>query len=177
MKTGKASGMDRILNEFLKAGKIILVKPIAKMFNDIWSSGKYPKLWSTNTLSTIHKGGPKDNLDNYRGISVGSCFGKLFGALLSSRMEKTMNEFDLIGPNQIGFLKGHRTSDHVYVVNTLVNRIVKQRGKSIFTAFIDLRKAYDSVDRYFLFNKLWALGFNGNFFESLKSIYKSVYTN
>ena len=110
--------------------------------------------WSVNVLSTIHKGGCKDDLDNYRGISVSSCFGKLYGSLLSCRLEETIAKFELIGPHQIGFLKGHRTADHVFIVNSLVNKIVKKEGKIIYAAFIDLRKAYDSVDRSFLFNKL-----------------------
>ncbi len=93
----------------------------------------------------------------------------------SCRLEKTINKFDVIDRNQIGFLKVHRTSDHGFVLDTLVNKVVKQRGKSFFTAFIDLRKAYDSVDRNFLFRKLWALGLEGNFLESFRSIYHSVY--
>ncbi len=94
--------------------------------------------------------------------------------MLSCRLEKTINKFDVIDRNQIGFLKVHRTSDHGFVLDTLVNKVVKQRGKSFFTAFIDLRKAYDSVDRNFLFRKLWALGLEGNFLESIRSIYHSV---
>ena len=64
---------------------------------------------------------------------------------MSNRLEQTINKFELIGPHQIGFLKGHRTADHVFVVNTLIDKIVKKEGKSLYTAFIDLRKAYDSA--------------------------------
>ena len=175
LKSNKAPGVDRILNEFLKTGKEVLSGAITMLFNKILESGKYPEQWSVNILSTIHKGGCKDNLDNYRGISVSSCFGKLYGSLLSNRLEQTINKFELIGPHQIGFLKGHRTADHVFVVNTLINKIVKKEGKNLYTAFIDLRKAYDSVERKLLFNKLWSLGFEGKFFQSLLAMYKSVY--
>ncbi len=130
--------MDRILNEFLKAGKNVLSRPISKLFNKILESGTYPKQWSVNILSTVHKGGCKDNLDNYRGISVSSCFGKLYGAMLSNRLEETIIKFELISPHQIGFMKGHRTADHVFDINTLINKIVKKEGKSLYCAFIDL---------------------------------------
>ncbi len=175
LKLGKAAGIDLIMNEFLKAGSNVLAKPITKLFNHILSSHSYPEQWSVNILSTIHKGGSKDNLDNYRGISVSSCFAKLYGAVLSSRLEKTISEFDLIGSNQIGFLKGHRTSDHIFVVNLLINKVVKKLGKALYTAFIDLRKAYDTINRNYLFSKLWSFGFEGEVLYSLQSMYKCVY--
>ena len=175
LKLGKAAGIDLIMNEFLKAGSNVLAKPITKLFNHILLSHSYPEQWSVNILSTIHKGGSKDNLDNYRGISVSSCFAKLYGAVLSSRLEKTISEFDLIGSNQIGFLKGHRTSDHIFVVNLLINKVVKKLGKALYTAFIDLRKAYDTINRNYLFSKLWSFGFEGEVLYSLQSMYKCVY--
>ena len=175
LKPGKSPGLDKILNEFLKSGREMLSTVITMLFNKILQSGKYPEQWSVNVLSTIHKGGCKNDLDNYRGISVSSCFGKLYGSLLSCRLEETITKFGLIGPHQIGFLKGHRTADHIFVVNSLINKIVKKDGKSIYGAFIDLRKAYDSVDRSFLFNKLWSFGFEGNFLQSIRAMYQSVY--
>ncbi len=126
----------------------------------ILQAGKYPEQWSVNILTTIHKGGCQEDLDNYRGISVGSCFGKLYGSLLSSRLEETIQKYELLSPHQISLLKGHRTTDHVFVINRLISKeIVRKEGKSLYTAFIDLRKAYDSVDRRFLFHKLWSFGF------------------
>ena len=80
----------------------------------------------------------------------------------------------MLKENQIGFLKGHRTSDHTFVVNTLINKIVKGKGKQLFSAFIDLRKAYDSVCRRLLFKKLWEYGFEGPFLTILKSMYGNV---
>ena len=129
LKNGKASGFDSVLNECLKHGRHALSRPVQKLFNLIRQSGCYPNDWSFNILSTIYKGGQKDDLDNYRGISVGSCFGKMFGLLLTNRLRNTIAKFGLIGPNQIGFLEENRTSDHVFVVNTLVNKIVKNEGK------------------------------------------------
>ena len=174
LKCGKAPGPDRILNEFLKLGHFVLAKPITKLFNLTQKTEMYPNAWSVNILSTIHKGGSTDNLDNFRGISVGSCFSKLLGCVLGKRLEKSISTFQLIERNQIGFLKNSRTSDHIFVVNTLVNKIVKSKGKYLYSAFIDLRKAYDSVNRNFLFSKLWAMGLGGKSLSLIKSMYKSV---
>ena len=80
----------------------------------------------------------------------------------------------MLKENQIGFLKGHRTSDHTFVVNTLINKIVKGKGTQLFSAFIDLRKAYDSVCRPLLFKMLWEYGFEGPFLTILKSMYGNV---
>ena len=54
----------------LKIGEFCLAEPITKVLNLIFSSGNYPSNWSRNLLVVIHKGGAKDDPDNYRGISI-----------------------------------------------------------------------------------------------------------
>ena len=93
---------------------------------------------------------------------------------ITKRLEKTVKKYEMLKENQIGFLKGHRTSDHTFVVNTLINKIVKGKGRQLFSAFIDLRKAYDSVCRPLLFKMLWNYGFEGPFLTILKSLYGNV---
>ena len=72
-----------------------------------------------------------------------------------------------VSPNQIGFKKGHRTSDHIFVLKTVVDKIVKSDKGNLFVAFIDFRKAYDRI-------KLRRLGVNGLLYKNIKALYESV---
>ena len=79
-----------------------------------------------------------------------------------------------ISPNQIGFEKGHRTSDHVFVLTTVVNKFLKVEKKRLFVAFIDFRKAYDKINRNLLLLKLQKRGIKGLFYRNIKAIYNDI---
>ena len=82
LKKGKAAGEDSMVNELLKVGEFCLAEPITKLLNLIFSSGNYPSNWSGNLLIAIHKGGAKDDPDNYRGTSISCCLSKLCSTVL-----------------------------------------------------------------------------------------------
>ena len=99
----------------------------------------------------------------------------MFSLVLLSRLEKFVFENKLISPHQIGFQKGHRTADHVFVLSTIINKIVKVEKKRLYTAFIDFRKAYDHINRTLLFTKLQNMGIQGLFYENIKRLHESTY--
>ena len=112
--------------------------------------------------------------DNYRGIAVGSCIVKLFSLILLDRLELRTTLSHPISENQIGFKKGHRTADHIFVIKSIVNKIVTNEKKKLFVAFIDFRKAYDKVNRTLLFLKLQKMGIKGLFYENIKALYNPI---
>ena len=154
LKNGKSAGEDNILNEVLKAGEFCLVDPLVKLMNLIFESEKYPLKWTRNLLITLHKGGLPDKPDNYRGISISSCLSKLFSTVLYFSILEVNENFSLLSNNQIRFLKGFRTADHVLLIDTVINEVVHRHRKRLFVAFVDLEKAYDKVNRNFMIDKL-----------------------
>ena len=78
----------------------------------------------------------------------------------------------LISPNQIGFMKKMGTSDHVFLLQTIVEKVVKKEKNKLYVVFIDFKKAYDTVNRNRLFNKLKKLGINGTFMQNIEAMYK-----
>ena len=77
LKNKKACGLDMIINEFLKASCPVLLETLALLFNLILNTGKIPTEWSMGYITPIYKGkGDPAQPDNYRGITVLSCFGK-----------------------------------------------------------------------------------------------------
>ena len=75
-----------------------------------------------------------------------------------------------ISPYQIGY----RFADHVFVLTTVVNKILKVEKKRLFVAFIDFRKAYDKVNRNLLLLKLQRRGIKGQFYKNIKAIYSNI---
>ena len=169
----KSSTFDSISNEMLKTGKQVIAEPILKLFNAILNSTLYPSQWKLDILSPLHKSGDKTDPNNYRGIAVSSCFGKLFNKLLQKRLEDMCRSKHLISDMQGSGKTGSRTTDHLLVVKFLTDKYVKQQGKYLYTCFVDLRKAFDTVPRTKLFYSLlhdYSIG--GKFLRILQEIYK-----
>ena len=75
-----------------------------------------------NFFKPIDKKGDILDPDNCRGIAIGSALAKLFSLILLNRLNKFIEDKRLISPNQIGFMKNCRASDHVYLMRTLIEK-------------------------------------------------------
>ena len=171
MKTGKAAGPDHILGEYLKSFRNVAESTMLKIINLIFSNHIYPSTWDKNFLKPIYKKLDVKLPENYRGLAIGPAFAKLFSFILLNRLNKYIDSKKLITPNQIGFMKGSRTSDHVFLLKTIIDKVVKNDGKNLYAAFIDFKKAYDTVDRYVLLERLKVLGINGLMLQNIEAMY------
>ena len=154
LKNGKAPGEDRVLNKVLKSGELTLPDSLCKIFNIVFASERYPCSWC-KILVPVFKSGIPDNPDNYRGISIGSCIGKVYSMVFFNHLIDAIDNFNLLSKNQIGFLKGYRTADHSFAINSIADHFVKTMKQDIYVAFVDLRKALDTVNRKASINKLY----------------------
>ena len=154
LKNNKACGEDLILNEMIKSGSSIILPALTKLFNLILRSNKFPEKWNTNIQSIIYKSGNTTDCNNYRGISITSCLGKLFTSVLHSRLLSYLEDNNKISDKQAAFRPGFSTSDHLFTLRALINKHVKVDKKKLYVCFIDFRKAYDKVLRNGLFLKL-----------------------
>ena len=112
------------------------------------------------------------SMNNYRGLAVSSCLGKLFNKILQKRLDKYCKKNNLISVEQGSGKAGSRTSDHLLIVRCLFDKYVKYQGKKLFTCFVDIRKAFDSVPRSKLFYTLVKeYNIGGNFLAILQQIY------
>lgn len=174
LKNKKASGFDSILNEMLKSSQIYLVPCFQKLLNSTLNSGNFPKNWAKGYIVPLFKSGSKDDPSNYRGITIGSCLGKLFVKILNIRLEKFLESRNIIKPEQIGFCKDKRTSDHHLVLRTLIEKYTQQGDKKFFTCFVDLQRAFDTVSHDGLFYKLRNIGVSDLFYNTLKDMYNNI---
>ena len=177
LKNKKSSADDRINNEMIRCSiKIPNMRlAILKLFNLILESKTFPTVWSNGIISPIFKSGDKFDPNNYRGICVSSCFGKLFCSILNTRLLTFLQLNKIIHPSQIGFLPGFRTADHVFTLKNIVDNEVtfKNKGK-LYTCFVDFRKAFDSVWHVGLLEKLLRNDIGGKFYSIIKDMYSKT---
>ena len=137
-------------------------------FNLILQSGFIPDLWCKGLIMRLYKSkGSREDPDNYRGITLLSCMGKLFTACLSARMANYMYKDSKMGYEQAGFRPEFSTMDHVFTLHAITD-YNKSKKKRVYFAFIDYSKAFDMIDRASLWMKLLKHGVNG---EVLNVIY------
>ena len=113
LKSRKCPGPDNILNKFLKYSP----KNILELYTYvILKCGVVPQQWCIGYIRPLYKnkGDPNDP-NNYRGITITSCLGKLFTTLINSRLGKFVEDMETIGPEQAGFRSGYSTVDHIFV--------------------------------------------------------------
>ena len=65
-------------------------------------------------------------------------------------------------------------SDHIFLLHTIIEKVVKKNKKRLFAVFIDFKKAYDTIDRDKLFRRLQDIGINGPFLKNIKAMYETV---
>ena len=172
LKGNKAPGPDGIIGDFLKIFGQSFEDILLKLVNVIFSEQIYPSKWAEHFLKPIFKKGSKTDPDNYRGIAIGSAFAKLFSFILLKRLIEFIDIKNLISPEQIGFMKGKSTSDHIFLLQTIIEKVVKKNKKKLYAAFIDFKKAYDTVNRELLIRKLQSIGINGTFLRNIVSMYR-----
>lgn len=172
-KLNKAAGVDQIPSEVLKNHASVLV--LHSLFNVCFETGQVPTTWSRSIINPIPKSGNKDKRDpmSYRGITLASTMYKIYSSILNERIVKWTDDNDLIVEEQNGFRKKRSTVDHISSLTNVIETRKKSK-KSTFCAFIDFRKAFDSIDRNLLWHKLSDIGMSTKMLSALKSLYSDI---
>ena len=170
LKNGKAYGWDQIPNEALKNLPDSMIDQITLLFNMIKSSGILPQGWNRGRITLVHKRGLRESLGNYRPITVLVSLSGLYSKVLNERLIAVVETHKLLGEIQCGFRKNRCGADNTFVLDTILWKY-RATGKPVHMSFIDICKAYDTVNRAKLWKKLSSLGFSGEFLSTLKSLY------
>ena len=84
-----------------------------------------------------------------------------------------MEDSNLYNKFQAGFTPGFSTKDHIYTIKTIINKYLFKSKRRIYACFVDFSKAFDTVWRSDLFQKLLTLGIGGNFYQVVKFMYSN----
>ena len=174
LKLNKAKGIDLIKNEYIKCSLNVLMPIYMKIFNRILDTGNIPDDWLTGIVLPLYKnkGDPLDP-DNYRGITLLSCLSKLFTSIINSRLVKFADSLNLLNENQAGFRNGYSTVDHIFLLKNVIDLFITNKRK-LFCAFIDYRKAFDTVWHAGLWYKLIQNNISGKVFNVIQNMYKNI---
>ena len=169
LKKNKSVGIDRIPNEILQCKEVTRI--LTHLFQSCFDSGILPSVWKQAIISPIPKDAKADSRVpfNYRGISLLSTLSKTYTSLLNNRIEQFCDDKNLLVDEQNGFRKKRTCIDHIYSLSTVIENRNKQK-KDTYAAFIDLKKAFDTVSRELLEYKLLKNGIDGKIFRSIKSL-------
>ena len=121
----------------------------------------------------IHKKGDLDDPNNYRGITLLSCFAKLFTSILNERLKTWSGDTGNTSDAQFGFKSNHSTVDTVFSLKYLIDRHLMAK-KKLYCAFVDLKKAFDSVSRLSLWYKIIKCRIDGKLLNIIQSLYENI---
>jgi len=168
LKSKTSVGVDDISTKLLKEIKNEIAKPVTLIINQSLSTGIFPDLLKIGKISPIYKKGDKTQLSNYRPISVLPAISKVFEKAIFNQIHEHFKSENLYYDNQYGFRANHSTE---YATLELVDRLNYEMDKGNFplNVYIDLSKAFDTVDHEILLSKLQYYGIRNTSLSLLRS--------
>merc|ERR1712120_96421 len=179
MKNGKATGVDNIPAELMKA----LIKDstireyLLKCFNRALVEEVH-KDWLVSRTTMIPKKN-KPKILEHRPIAVTVNSNKIICTILREKIEEFLEESEVKFDNQFGFTAGGRVEHCIFILNYITNMTFEKRGKNgkpLYFAFIDFKKAYDSIDRKKLIEVLIEFKINPKIIDLIVQMYKEDHT-
>ena len=171
LKEGKAMGGDGIPNEAWKYGGEKGVEVAWEICRRVWEGEGWPQGWKEGIIAPLVKKGGGTSVQDYRGVTLMPTLYKVYAAVLGERLEQEVEGKGMIPENQAGFRKGRGTIDHIYVLNHMIGKQTSRSKGKLVALFVDLRAAFDTVDR----RKLWEAMEKSGVTEGLRDRVKEIY--
>lgn len=165
----KASFVEYGLTNFIlkKTAKTISY-PLSYIFNLSISQGVFPDCFKKCVVVPIFKSGDLSNCSNYRPIALSLSISKIFEKCMKRRILQFLYKKEFFSENQFGFLPNRSTNDALFLFNKFLHENLDSNNKTL-GIFLDIKKAFDSVNHDILLNKLFQAGFRGNIYNLMQS--------
>lgn len=171
---GKKAVVGGLKPSLVKAVATLIAEAVVLGYNAAVRLGQLPTAWAISHVSAIPKaGGDSNSCDGYRGIAVGTMLGKAYAWILNERLSQWAEENGMRAEGQFGFRCERGTQHAAFTLRTLAEKYIGAKRK-LYTLFVDFQKAYDSVPRDLLWQKLQQIGITGWTLSAVQAIYRYV---
>lgn len=160
LKRNKSPGYDGLSAKIIQCVGNEISKPLAHIFNLTFTTGIIPEELKIALVTPIYKANEANIFTNYRPISVLTCFSKLLEKLMYKRLIKFVDKNKILSNQQYGFRKSRSTEFAIIEVIDKITKAIDQ-GKYTIGIFLDLSKAFDTINHEILIKKLEYYGMRG----------------
>ena len=168
LTTGKTTGPYSFPAAIIKILKFVIAKPLETIFNFSFQSGVEPSKFKVARVIPVFKSGSKLLRSNYRSISLLPIFNILLEKLIYRRLTSFLEHTKVLSDCQFGFRPKHSTIHTILLIIDKIQKAIKSRSYSL-GIFLDLKKAFDTVDHKILLKKTGIRGVPNAWFASYLS--------
>lgn len=162
----KTVGVDRIPAFIVKGCSDIFVPILTDVFNMSMLQNTFPALWKQSVIIPVHKGGRRDDVRNYRPISLLCTFSKVFEKVIHRYLSRHFSVF--LSDTQHGFVNGRSVETNLTTFLDYTAGLVGHRGQ-VDAIYFDCSKAFDLVNHNRLVAKLSLYGLSDGFCDWFRS--------
>jgi Reverse transcriptase (RNA-dependent DNA polymerase) len=159
--SGRSPGLDGIPVELYRRGSYALAPLLARVYSAMGHSGQVPRVVLDGLITSLHKTGDRTSPEQYRPITLLNTDYRMLAKVLANRLLRCVGQ--LISPEQSAFVRGRHIGNGVMLLQMLPHVMARQRHAGAVVAFMDFKKAYDTVNRDFLLRILSEFGVGAGF--------------
>nr|VZI36657.1 unnamed protein product [Spirometra erinaceieuropaei] len=173
LSSGKAPGSDAIPAEVYKHGGPQLMDHLTALFQEMWRQGEVPQDFKDATVVHLYKRKRNRQVcDNNRGISLLNIAGKIFARILLNRLNNHLEQ-GLLPESQCGFRRHRGTTDMIFAARQLQEKCREMRTHQ-YSTFVDLTKAFDTVNREGLWKIMQKFGCPERFTQMVRQLHDAT---
>ena len=168
LNPNKSTAVNDIPIKFIKLSTCVLAPILTSLYNRCLTEGNLPQVLKVAPITPIYKKGNKKTCSNYRPISLLFTFSKILENCVYFRLSSFLSDHCLITDSQCGFRPGFSTSDAISDLHNEILANLDQKN-NVCCTFLDLAKAFDTVDHSVLLKKLPCYGIRGIALQLIES--------
>jgi len=168
LQNNKSPGSDNIGSKLLKSVSYELIQPLTYICNLSFETGTVPDALKIGKVIPILKRGESMLPSNYRPISLLSVFDKILEKLMLKRLTSFLNKNKILYEHQFGFRKRHSTTLALIEAIDNIYKLLDQ-NETVIGLYLDLEKAFDTVNHEILLYKLNNYGIRGTSYAWFKN--------